>query len=137
MGCSDSRENLENKPVTLLELKSLLESTQKSCNSLRSEKSESIKKKEEEMFNYMRQKNIDSAIKIADEILKEENYLTIFDVLNNMIKIIKSKCMFIITKDECPTAMRPVLDTLIFLSKRLEIDELSQFRKKIEQKFGK
>lgn len=81
------------------------------------------------MFNYMRQKNIDSAIKIADEILKEENYLTIFDVLNNMIKIIKSKCMFIITKDECPTAMRPVLDTLIFLSKRLEIDELSQFRK--------
>jgi hypothetical protein len=137
MGCSDSRENLENKPVTLLELKSLLESTQKSCNSLRSEKSESIKKKEEEMFNYMRQKNTDSAIKIADEILKEENYLTIFDVLNNMIKIIKSKCMFIITKDECPTAMRPVLDTLIFLSKRLEIDELSQFRKKIEQKFGK
>ena len=45
MGCSDSRENLENKPVTLLELKSLLESTQKSCNSLRSEKSKKKKKK--------------------------------------------------------------------------------------------
>ena len=72
-----------------------------------------------------------------DNLLKEEDYITIYYlILEPLLKIIKEKSNYILSNDECSRELRTPLDTILYSSTRLEIDELIQFREIIKQKYG-
>ena len=129
MGVSSSK-------ITAEELQKLLEASKRKCVLYSNKKLNEIKNKKNEIINCLKQNNMALASAKMDNMLKDEDYVEIYKVLYSTIEIIKEKCTYIVSNKECPTDIRAQLDTLIYSSKRLEIDELIQFREKIKQKYG-
>ena len=71
-----------------------------------------------------------------NNLLKDEDLITICDILNPIFEIIKEKCPYIISSSECPADLRAPLDTVLYAATRMEVDGFMQFREKIIQKYG-
>ena len=126
----------ETNVITSSLLKSILSKCKKQYDILYKEKLEQINKQEEEIINLVKQKNIETANAKLDELIINEDFILIYDILTPIILEIKEKSPYIIQNDECPNDMRSSLDTLIYSTTRLDIKELTEFRKKIKQKYG-
>ena len=48
----------------------------------------------------------------------------------------KSKLNLLAPSGECPISLRPPLDSIVYASKKLNIDELNQLREKISKMYG-
>ena len=139
MGCTAipcNEDISETNVITSSLLKSILSKCKKQYDVLYKEKLEQINKQEEEIINLVKQKNIETANAKIDELIINEDFILIYDILNPIILEIKEKSPYIIQNDECPNDMRSSLDTLIYSTTRLDIKELTEFRKKIKQKYG-
>ena len=139
MGCTAipcNEDISETNVITSSLLKSILSKCKKQYDILYKEKLEQINKQEEEIINLVKQKNIETANAKIDELIINEDFILIYDILTPIILEIKEKSPYIIQNDECPNDMRSSLDTLIYSTTRLDIKELTEFRKKIKQKYG-
>ena len=136
MGVGSSNGPKKDPPITAKELKNLLDIAQKRCTLSRNKRVDKIKRVKNEIVDCLKKNNMDLAMAKMDNLLKDEDYITVYDLLNPIIEIVKEKCIYIVKNNECPVDLRTQLDSIIFSATRVEIDELMKFRDKIKQKYG-
>ena len=71
-----------------------------------------------------------------DSLIREEDYITAYDILSPLLEILKERVTYIITSSECPADLRAQLDSVIYASTRLEFEELFRLRDLIMRKYG-
>lgn len=123
------------KPLNPTELQTYIMVTQVKLNQGRNKKIALIKKKQDEIIKHLNDNNLDIAKAKMESLMREEDYITVYDILGPLCEILKEKVTYIMTSKECPADLRASLDTLIYSSTRLEIEELHMIREFIKQKF--
>ena len=140
MGIGSSRRNNKetekNKSNSSQDPKNLLDLSQKTCKQYYNEKESNINRLKEELVKYLNQKDFNSSKEKMYSIIKEEDGMIIYDILNRIIETIKNNLETIISNDECPNELKANLNTIIYSADRLEIKELKEFREIIKQKYG-
>lgn len=118
------------------EIRLKLAAIQTKLNLVKNQKTHSIKNIKDELFKYLQQKNLELCKHQMSKIIKEENLIANIDILISTIIILKEKVFFLYTKEKCPEKVLSQLETLIYSSKKLEIDELTSFIQILSKKFG-
>ena len=62
--------------------------------------------------------------------------ITCYDILGPLCEILKERVTYILTSSECPPDLRAQLDSIIYASTRMEIEELQTLRQIIAKKYG-
>ena len=138
MGNEQPRKG-KNPPVhvpTQAEIKTYIMIAQNKLSLFRNKKVDSIRKKRQEIAKCLRENNLDVAKAKMDSIIREEDYITAYDILGPLLEILKERVTYIITSTECPPDLRAQLDTVIYASSRLEFEELYRIRDLIMRKYG-
>lgn len=123
------------KALNPSELQTYLMVTQVKLNQGRNKKIALIKKKEGEIIKHLNENNLDIAKAKMESLIREEDFITVYDILGPLCEILKEKVTYIMTSKECPSDLRASMDTLIYSSTRLEIEELHFIREFIKQKY--
>jgi 6-phosphogluconate dehydrogenase len=71
-----------------------------------------------------------------DNILKAEDDIIIYDILNHILEILKEKLTCILSNNECPPELKTPLNSILYATTHHEIKELKDFREIIKQKYG-
>ena len=71
-----------------------------------------------------------------NQILKDENYISIYEILKSLLEITKEKCIYIISSKECPKDLWSLLDSVLYAVSHLEINELILFKDKMKKLYG-
>ena len=121
---------------TPAEIKTYIMIAQTKLNLFRNKKIETIKKKKLEIANCLKENNLDVAKAKMDSLIREEDYITAYDILTPLLEILKERVTYIITSTECPADLRAQLDSVIYASTRLEFEELFKLRDLIMRKYG-
>jgi len=121
---------------TPAEIKTYIMIAQTKLNLFRNKKIETIKKKKLEIANCLKENNLDVAKAKMDSLIREEDYITAYDILTPLLEILKERVTYIITSAECPADLRAQLDSVIYASTRLEFEELFKLRDLIMRKYG-
>ena len=131
MGCDLSSNNeKEEGPITDKDLKFIIDIFLLRYNEYLNQKKNNIDKVTWEIETFLKKDEIDLAKLKMENILKDENFISIYNLIEPIIKNIREKSNLIISNDECPPEIRNQLDTIIYASTRIEINELIEFRKK-------
>jgi hypothetical protein len=102
----------------------------------RNKKVEMIRKKRKDIVSCLEDNNLDIAKAKMDSLIREEDYITVFDILGPLCEILKEKVSYLILSEKCPDDLRATVDTIVYSSTRLEIDELHKIRDLIKKKYG-
>jgi len=124
------------KIPTAAEIKTYIMIAQNRINLFRNKKLEIIKKKKLEIIGSLKENNLDVAKAKMDSLIREEDYITAYDILVPLLEILKERVTYIITSTECPPELRAQLDSVIFASTRIECEELYKLRDLIMLKYG-
>jgi vacuolar protein sorting-associated protein IST1 len=124
------------KALNPSELQTYLMVTKVKLNQSRNKKIAIIKKKESEIIKHLSDNNLDIAKAKMEGLMREEDLITVYDIIGPLCEILKEKVTYIMTSKECPADLRASLDTLIYSSNRLEIEELHFIREFIKQKYN-
>ena len=138
MGFGVSKEKIkkEKPPVTAERLKTLLSAAKARCTQQKNKSVGLIQKKEQEIIKSLQLNRLEDAKAKMNNLLADEDRIKVYENLNTIFEILKEKCTRIISNDECPADIRAQLDTVLYASIRLEIEELKQFHDLIIQKYG-
>ncbi|MCQ2816047.1 MAG: IST1 family protein [archaeon] len=90
------------KPPTPIEVKTYLMAAQAKISIYRQRKVTSIKQRRMEIANCLKSGNIEVAKAKMETIIREEDIITVFDVLGPIIEILKEKVTFIMSSTDCP-----------------------------------
>ena len=131
MGTSSTRRN--NKTEYL---KDLLQSSQNIIKKYNDEKNETIGNIKKEIENNLRSKDINSAKEKMKKILKEEDEIIIYDILNRILKTLIERISSLSLSLVCPVELRPPFNTVIYAAPKLKIKELNKFRDIFKEKYG-
>ena len=123
-------------PVTKMQIKTYIMVCQNKLSLFRNKKVFENKKKKDEIVVALKQNNIDIAKAKMENILRNEDMITVYDILSPMCEILKEKVTYIYEQSEVPPEIRSQLDTLIYASSRIELDDLFTLRTLIGKKFG-
>ena len=121
---------------TPAEIKTYIMICQTKINLFRNKKIEAIRKKKQEIAKSLKENNLDVAKAKMDSLIREEDYITAYDILGPLLEILKERVTYIITSNECPPDLRAQLDSVIYSSTRLEFEELLKLRDLIMRKYG-
>ena len=135
VGSSKSKKP-EEKPIKPEDLKILLKISKEKCILYIEKTNSNIDKKKNEISTCLEQNNIDMARAKMNNILKDENDIEIYDLLKPFLEKLMERCTLIVSNTECPPEIKSILDTILFASTRVEIDELKTFKEKIIKKYG-
>lgn len=124
------------KIPTAAEIKTYIMIAQNRILLFRNKKLEIIKKKKLEIIGSLKENNLDVAKAKMDALIREEDYITAYDILNPLLEILKERVTYIMTSTECPPDLRAQLDSVIFASTRIECEELYKLRDLIMLKYG-
>ena len=124
------------KMSTPAEIKTYLMVAQGRLNLNRNKKVDSIKKKKLEIVKCLKENNLDVAKAKMDSLIREEDYITVYDILGPLLEILKERVTYIISNNECPPDLRAQLDSVIYASTRLEFEELMVLRDMIMRRYG-
>ena len=71
-----------------------------------------------------------------DTIIREEDMITVYDILGPLCEILKERVTYILSNSECPPDLRAQLDSVIYSATRLEFEELHKLRDMIMTRYG-
>ena len=125
------------KPLTKNELKAMILICQTKITLQRNKKVALIKSKKEEIKKFLKQNNLEVAKAKMDTIIREEDYITVYDILGPMCEILKEKVTYIMNNNECPPDLKAQIETLIYASFRLEFEDLHKLTEIFSEKYGK
>lgn len=114
-----------------------MESSQNLLKKYKDEKNATIDNIKKEIEEFLKSKNINSSKEKMKKILKEEDYIIIYDILDRILKTLIEKITSLTENKECPMELRPILNTVIYVAPKLEIKELKIFRDIFKDKYGK
>ena len=123
-------------PPSPAEIKTFIMIAQTKLNLFRSKKINNIRKKKDEIVSSLKENNLDVAKAKMDSLIREEDYITSYDILGPLLEILKERVTYIISSNECPPDLRAQLDSVIYASTRLEFEELYKLRDLIMRKYG-
>ena len=123
-------------PVRPIELKTFVMSCQAKIQLYRSKKLYEIKKKKDEAIMSLKQNNLDVARAKMESIIRLEDLITVYDILCPLFEILKERITYLSTSTEVPPDIKAQLDTIIYASSRIEVDDLYTLRNLIGRKFG-
>ena len=124
------------RPVRAIEVKTYLMTCQNKLNLYRNKKIYEIKKKKEETISALKQNNYDIARSKMESIMNLENLIVAYDILAPLCEILKERVTYILTSNEPPVDIKAQLDTLIYASARIEMDDLYKLRHLVQKKYG-
>ena len=84
----------------------------------------------------LKENNLDVAKAKMDSLIREEDYITVYDIIVPLLEILKERVTYIIANNECPPDLRAQLDSIIYASTRLEVEELVIIRDLIMRRYG-
>lgn len=121
---------------TALEIKTMLMAAQGKINLYRQRKVNTINARRKEIVNCLRSGNIEIAKAKMETIIREEDTISVFDGITPTVEILKEKVTYIMSSTVCPPDLHRYLDTLIYASTRLEVEELHKIKELIRMKYG-
>ena len=124
------------KIPTPAEIKTFIMIAQNKLVLFRNKKVALIKSKKMEIAKCLKENNLDVAKAKMDSLIREEDYITSYDILGPLLEILKERVTYIVTSTECPPDLRAQLDSVIYASTRLEFEELFRLRDLIMRKYG-
>ena len=124
------------QPPTPSEIKTFIMIVQTKLSLYRNKKIEIIKKKKNEIAQSLKENNLDVAKAKMDSLIREEDYITAYDILTPLLEILKERVTYIISSSECPPDLRAQLDSVIYASTRIDLEELYKLRDLILRKYG-
>ena len=124
------------KQVAPSEIKSFIMVAQNRLSLSRNKRLDSMRKKKTEIIKSLQENNLDVAKAKMDSLIREEDSITVYDILNPLLEILKERVTYIFTSIECPPDLRAQLDSVIYASTRLEFEELLKLRDLIGIKYG-
>ena len=138
MGASSSKKEVkvEKPKITTKDLLPLLNVMQLKTSQAKSKKTHDTLKKKGEIVELLKNNNMDMAMAKMDSILRNDDFIAAYDILIPLIEILKEKCSYLVSNDECPAELRALLDTIIYAARRIEIEEYMRFKEKIQLKYG-
>ena len=138
MGASSSKKEVkvEKPKITTKDLLPLLNVMQLKTSQAKSKKTHDTLKKKGEIVELLKKNNMDMAMAKMDSILRNDDFIAAYDILIPLIEILKEKCSYLVSNDECPAELRALLDTIIYAARRIEIEEYMRFKEKIQLKYG-
>lgn len=134
MGNENNKET--KRPATTSELQTYIMIVQAKLTQSRNKKVADIRKKRDEAVKYMNDKNIEMAKLKIEGIMRNEDLISAFDVLSVLCEILKEKVTYILSSKTCPEDLRATVDTMIYASTRVDIEEFQILRDIIGSKYG-
>ena len=123
-------------PMSSEYLQELLHKSQITCNSFSDTKTNNISLIKEEIVYCLNQNNIGLAKEKMYNLLKEEDYIVIYDLLARILEIMKPNCAYLASSRKFPLDLRIHLDTILYASTRVGITDLFLFREQMIKKYG-
>ena len=136
MGSDQKQGPAPVKMSTPAEIKTYMMIAQNRLTLNRNKKIESIRKKKNEIAKSLKENNLDVAKAKMDSLIREEDYITVYDIIVPLLEILKERVTYIIANNECPPDLRAQLDSIIYASTRLEVEELVIIRDLIMRRYG-
>ena len=138
MGASSSKKEVkvEKPKITTKDLLPLLNVMQLKTQQAKSKKVHDTLKKKGEIVEFLKNNNMEMAMAKMDGILRNDDFIAAYDILIPLTEILKEKCTYIASNNECPADIRPQLDTVLYAARRIEIEEYMRFKDKIQLKYG-
>ena len=65
-----------------------------------------------------------------------EDTITVYDILGPLCEILKERITYLCEAQEVPADIKAQLDTIIYASSRIDVDDLYQLRSLVQRKFG-
>lgn len=136
MGNKNSINNNAEEFVSPAELKTLIMVGKTKLNLEKNKKRHDLKKHTEEIIDLIGENKIDIVRLKIELILYKENFIAASDILSNIFDSIKERVTYISKSKKCPDDLEGALQTLVYASTRLELDDFHQFREKISILYG-
>ncbi len=137
MGSNDSKPKASAPPpVRPIEVKTYVMSCQAKMSLYRNKKVYEIKKKKDEIVAALKQNNLDIAKAKMESIIRLEDTITVYDILGPLCEILKERITYLMEAQEVPPDIKAQLDTIIYASSRVDIDDLYKLRDLVQRKYG-
>ena len=136
MGCTGKDQAVEITAQMVSDFALSIEIAEKKCKLIIKKRAETMKKKDDEIYAALKQRNLDLSLQRMESYLKDENYISALLILKNIFDNIKVKSALMVSSKECPVSLRPPLDSIIYASTRLKLEELNDLIDKIKQMYG-
>lgn len=118
------------------ELPMIIDIILKKCNLLIQKKTDIINAKYNEVLDSLKQKNLETAKFKMGSLLKLEKNIEAMIILNPILERIQKNSASMIDKKECPISLRPPLETVLYASARLQLEDMKQLKEMIVQMYG-
>ena len=136
MGSGESKQKAYvAPPVRPIEVKTYVMSCQAKMSLYRNKKVNEIKKKKDEIVSALRQNNLDIAKAKMESIIRLEDTITVYDILGPLCEILKERITYLMEAQEVPPDIKAQLDTIIYASSRVDIDDLYKLRDLVQRKY--
>ena len=112
MGCTGTTTN-EVTPQLANDFAMSIDIAQKKCKTIIKKYIESMKKKDGEIYQSLKQRNLDLSKQRMGSLIKEENNTAALIILNKIFDNVKLKSALMVSSKECPVGLRPPLDSII------------------------
>ena len=132
------QNNQQNQIIISLkyELKAMILLLQKKFEVDKNKTISSIKNNYLEIEKCLKTNNLDVAKLKMDNIINKENKISALDILIFNCDILKENINVLIQNNKVPNELRKSLDSLMYSSTRLKIEEFNKLRAMIQNKFG-
>ena len=117
-------------------IRALIDLSKNKCKEERDKKIEMINNNKSDIMKCIKENDMKSANNKTDNLIKDENYVAVYDILGPIFDLRKTKRNYIISTTECQEDLRYYLDSLLYATIRLDIDELMIFKEKITEIYG-
>ena len=124
------------KVPTAIEVKTYIMVAKNKLTLYRNKKVNAIKMKRKEIGKCLRENNLDVAKAKMESVIREEDTITVYDILGPICEILKEKVTYLLSNCECPPDLRAALDTVIYASTRIEVEEFHKLRELVMLKYG-
>ena len=84
----------------------------------------------------LKQNNLDIAKAKMESIIRLEDTITVYDILGPLCEILKERITYLCEAQEVPPDIKAQLDTIIYASSRIDVDDLFTLRNLVQRKFG-
>lgn len=124
------------KVPTAIEVKTYIMVAKNKLTLYRNKKVNAIKMKRKEIGKCLHENNLDVAKAKMESVIREEDTITVYDILGPICEILKEKVTYLLSNCECPADLRAALDTVIYASTRIEVEEFHKLRELVMLKYG-
>ena len=135
-GNSKKKEIPVPSPPDKKEIKSIFEICSKKLTLFRNKKINALKTKKQDIIKYLKEQNIDFAKSKLESYIRDEEYITVCDILGPFLELLIERFIYIDASSECPADLRKQLDSVIYSCSRLEIEDFLKLKDIIKRKYG-